>query len=150
MSRLTALAGGTRTRFADGLWPGGYPARPHGRATRGRDALLRVRMAATVRLAPTARPRNADGLPGGVPPPESARRRVGLKVANATSFHDSTLSYRLRPSPRATAHFRPSAYGKPQRHEPTLRADTEFFITRLTCIRYSRMERSLLFDCLGV
>ena len=60
-------------------------------------------------------------MPSGVPPLKRLRQRVGLKVVSGTSFGNSVVATRARPSPRAAATFRPSAIGKPQRHESRLR-----------------------------
>ena len=52
---------------------------------------------------------------------ERSRHRVGLKVDWLLHSMMRLLQYGERPSPRAAATFRPSALGKPHRHELCLR-----------------------------
>ena len=49
---------------------------------------------------------------------ERSRQRVGLKVDRLLRSTPRSSRQMLRPSPRATAPFRPSALGKSHRHEP--------------------------------
>ena len=130
---LRVRMGGPRPVVA--AWKGRAPARPHGRnraigacgATTKRCRLAWRRSAARKCTA--------------------ARRPEGRKWHFVPWFGSRLWAATFATRLRALSAF---GTGKPQRHEPALRADTKFFITRLPCRRYSRIERSLLFDCLGV